>query len=248
MGLIRLSVAVADYEDEYIEWCRAGEELERELDSLRNYGAVDCEISLAEYSEPKFSADCIYRITQCVLYIPHGENFYFRTTEEAVTTLLEYCIEKSLPKPTQIDYVINGYYVMWKFKEGMKQSELPLWGFIQKVLHERFAEIGSKAEIAQDATGMLYASGFENSSYVGFDLNEKTLTVYSYERLYPSVQDFIVSLPLSLSEIEEYRNTRAKKNSSLVIEYFWKVDIQRSEEIINKYDTKYNTERKKAAK
>ena len=61
-GLIRLSVAVPDYEDEYIEWCKAGEELERELDSLRNYGALDCRISLAEYSETELDIKNISKI------------------------------------------------------------------------------------------------------------------------------------------------------------------------------------------
>ena len=199
-----------DYEyKEFVEWYKAGEELESILDSLRHYDALDCRISLAEYSEPKQDIDHIEQIRTFIVYIPHNENFYCGTTEAATESLLEYCRESGIHTPTRINYVINGYYMLWEFKRGLTRKELPVWEFMQRKLHRTFKDIGADVKIAQDATAMIYASDFGNSDVVDFDLSDTTQTVY-YEETYPSPYDIVFSLPLSVSEIEEYRKTRAK--------------------------------------
>ncbi len=215
-GLILISGLAPDYTKdkceyeyrEFVEWYRAGEELDSILDSLRHYDALDCRISLAEYSEPKQDIDHIEQIRTFIVYIPHNENFY-GTIAEATESLLEHCRESGIPTPTRIDYVINGYYMLWKFKRGLMRKELPIWKFIQRKLHRTFDDVGADVKIAQDVTAMIYAPDFVNSDAVGFDLSDTTQTVY-YEEAYPSPYDLVFSLPLSVSEIEEYRNTRAK--------------------------------------
>ena len=90
-GLVLISVLAPDYTKdkceyeyrEFVEWYRAGEELDSILDSLRHYDALDCRISLAEYSEPKQDIEHIERIRTLIVYIPHNENFYYSTVEEA---------------------------------------------------------------------------------------------------------------------------------------------------------------------
>ena len=197
-----------EYRD-FVEWHRAGEELDSILDSLRYYDALDCRISLAEYSESKQDIDHIEQIRTFIVYIPHNENFYCGTTAEAIESLLEYCRESGIPAPTRIDYVINGYYMLLEFKRGLTRKELPVWEFMQRELHRAFEDVGADVKIAQDATAMIYAPDFVNSEAVGFDLSDTTHTVY-YEEAYPSPYDLVFSLPLSVSEIEKYRNARAK--------------------------------------
>ena len=202
-----------DYEyREFSDWYRAGEELDRELDSLKYY-VLDCRTSLAEYSEPQQDVEHIEQIRTCIAYIPHNENFYCGTMEEASELLIDHCRESRIPTPTRIDYVINGYYMLWEFKEGLTRKELPVWGFIQSKLNRTFDDIGADAQTAQDATAMIYAPGFKNSDAVGFDLSDTIQTVHSGD-VYQSLKDFVLSLPLSVLEIEEYRKTRKKVRKS----------------------------------
>ena len=209
------------------------------------YSISDCRVSLAEYSKPEQSEENISRIGTCVLFIIESEKFYYSTAVESKDAILKNCRKHRIPLPNEIQYVIDGCYVRWNFVKGFSGSEILLWKFIQRTLNEKLAsELGRDLTVCEDAMAMLYASDFKNSCYVEFDLSEKTLKVYRDERLYQSAQDFIISLPLSVSEIEEYRNTRTK-NSSLVMKYFppRAYSLESEESMI-----KYNTERKKAAK
>ena len=158
-------------------------------------------------------------VNKCFVYINHNEEFYYGTTEEAVNAIIDYCIKHGIPAPTDIEYAINGYYVKWKLGKGFSGSEKLLWKFIQKKLHEKFTEIDPDSSICQDATAMLFAPGFKNSDYVGFDLCDEITTVYSNDEIYASASEFAAKLPLNISEIAEYRKIReecekfARKNS-----------------------------------
>ena len=213
----RETFAEEGFEKEEREWHEVGSELPARIEYLREnaegsgYTLSDCRVSLAEYNKPELIEQNISSIKTFFLFISENENFYYSKAEDAREALLEYCRTTRIPTPNEIQYTPNGYYIKWNLEEGFSGSEILLWKFTQRILNEKLAkELGIDLIVCEDATAMLYVSGFKNSSYVGFDLNEKTLTVYRDERLYPSVQDFIVSLPLSLFEIEKYRKTRAK--------------------------------------
>ena len=216
-GLILISVLASDYvkdESEYenrefVEWYKAGEELDSILDSLRNYDAVDCRISLAEYSEPKQDIEHIEQIRMLIVYIPHSEKFYYSTAEEARDALLGVFRKHRIPFPNEIQYVINGYYVKWNFEKGFSGSKILLWKWLQITLHEKLAAgLGTDVTVCEDATAMLYASGFRNSDYVEFDLSEKVITIYRNEEEYSSPLEFVRGLPLTIGEIESYRSIK----------------------------------------
>ena len=194
------------------EWYKAGAETEEELKSLvdneYNDCLSDCRISLAEYSKPELDEKNISGIRTCFINISENENFYYSTTEEAKEALLEYCRVNGVPEPGEIQYVVGGYYIRWKFENGFSGNEILLWKLIQKILRKFFAKLG--ATVCEDATAMLLASGFRNSSYVGFDLAEKVTTIYNNDEIYSSPIEFVASLPLDISEIKEYRKTREK--------------------------------------
>ena len=216
-GFVLVSVFAPDYiRDEYdyeykefIEWYKAGEELDSILDSLRNYDAVDCRISLAEYSEPKQDIEHIEQIRTLIVYIPHSEKFYYSTAEEARDALLGIFRKHRIPFPNEIQYVINGYYVKWNFEKGFSGSKILLWKWLQITLHEKLAAgLGTDVTVCEDATAMLYASGFRNSDYVEFDLSEKVITIYRNEEEYSSPLEFVRGLPLTIGEIESYRSIK----------------------------------------
>ena len=227
----RETFAEQGFEEEEREWHEVCSELPDRIEYLREkaegrgYTLSDCRVSLAEYNKPELTEQNISSIKTFFLLINENENFYYSIVEDAREALLECCRKNSIPTPNEIQYTPNGYYIKWKLENGLSGREIPLWKFIQKTLHEYFAKLGSDATVCSDATAMFYVSGFKNSSYVGFDLSEEILTVYRDERLYPSAQDFIISLPLSVSEIEEYRKTRVKISKSAPKEEALRVEL-----------------------
>lgn len=198
-------------EEEVHEWYEAGSELKERLEDLRenaeghSWEFSDCKVSLAEYSKPELDEKNISGIKTCFLFVRENENFYYGTLEEAREALLAHCRRTGIPTPNEIQYVINGYYIKWKFKEGFSRSEILLWKFIQKFLHGVFADLGSISKICEDATVMLYVSGFAHSNYVDFDLCDKTTTIYNDDGIYDLPSTFASKLPLNFSEITEYR-------------------------------------------
>ena len=204
------------FEQEEQEWCEVSE-LPARLEYLRenaegcNYRLSDCRVSLAEYSKPELTEENISRIGTCVLFVRENKKFYYSTAEEARDALLGIFRKHRIPLPNEIQYVIGGYYVKWNFVKGFSGSEILLWKFIQRTLHEKLAkELGTDLTVCEDATAMLYVSGFMNSSYVGFDLSEEVITIYSNDELYSSPLDFLKQLPLTIGEIESYRKTKEK--------------------------------------
>ena len=209
-----------EFEEDEHEWHESDSELPARIEYLREnadgcgYSLSDCRISLAEYKEPELIEQNISRIKTFFLLIRENENFYYSELEDSREALLEHCCKNSIPTPNEIQYTPNGYYIKWNLAEGFSGSEIPLWRFIQKTLHNYFAKLGSNATVCSDATAMLYVSGFRNSSYVGFDLSEKVITIYRNEEEYSSPLDFVKRLPLTIGEIESYRSI--KKFSSRV--------------------------------
>ncbi len=205
------------FEQEEREWHKAGSELNTRLEDLREnaeghgYSIFDCRVSLAEYAESELDEKNISEVKSLILRIFNNKKFYFNDTEEAVKSLLERCRIHRIPTPNEIVCVVNGYQIQWKFTKGFERSEISLWKFIQKKLHENFAKIGSDASICQDATAMLFVPGFSNSD---FDLCEKITTVYSNDELCASPIEFIAELPVSISEIKEYRANKAENTKS----------------------------------
>ena len=202
------------FEQEEHEWYEAGSELQERLEDLRKnaeghgWEFSDCKISLAEYSKPELDDKNISGIKTCFLFVRENEKFYYGTLEKAREALLAHCRRTGIPTPNEIQYVINGYYIKWKFKEGFSRSEILLWKFIQKFLHGVFTELGSDSKICEDATAMLYVSGFAHSNYVDFDLCDKTTTIYSDNEIYDLPRTFASKLPLNFSEITEYRKVK----------------------------------------
>ncbi len=180
------------FEEDEHEWHEADSELPARIEYLREnadsfgYSLSDCRISLAEYNEPEQTEQNISRIKTFFLFIRENENFYYSKAEDAREGLLEHCCKNSIPTPNEIQYTPNGYYIKWNFAEGFSGSEIPLWRFIQKTLHDYCAKLGSDATVCLDTTVMLYVSGFRNSGYVGFDLSEKVITIYRNEEEYSS--------------------------------------------------------------
>ena len=200
-----------DFEEDEHEWHKADAELPARIEYLREnaegsgYCLSDCRISLAEYTEPELTEQNISSIKTFFLLIRENENFYYSITEDAREALLEHCHQYGIPAPNEIQYTPNGYYVKWNLVEGFSGNEVPLWRFVQRTLHDYFAELGANATVCSDATTMLYVSGFRNSGYVGFDLSEKVITIYSNEEFYSSPNEFAMKLSLNVSEISEYR-------------------------------------------
>ncbi|MBQ6920178.1 MAG: hypothetical protein IJQ74_07585, partial [Synergistaceae bacterium] len=203
-----------DFEEDEREWYEIDSELPARIEYLRKnaegcgYSLSDCCISLAEYKEPELTEPNISRIKTFFLFIRENENFYYSTAEDAREALLEHCGKNNLPTPNEIQYVVGGYYIKWNLERGYSGSEVPLWRFIQKVLHEYFAKLGSDLTVCSDATAMLYVSGFKNSDYVGFDLSEKVITIYSNDEFYSSPNEFALRLSLNVFEISEYRKIK----------------------------------------
>ena len=202
------------FKQEKYEWHETCTEVKERLENLREsaegygYSVYDCRISLAEYAEPEVEEKNILRIKTCFVYIRENENFYCSTPEEAREAIQEHCRKNRIPLPNEIQYVSGGYYIKWGLRKGFSGSEILLWKFVQKYLHKVFAELGANAAISEDATIMLYASGFKNSNYVGFDLSKEVLTIYSNDEIYESPVDFARQLPLTLEAIESYRKTK----------------------------------------
>ena len=215
------------FEQEKHEWNEAGSEIKTRLKYLRDnaecggYSLYDCKVSLAEYAEPELEEKNIISIKSLVLRIFH--NYYF-SQEEAVERILEHCSNKNLPVPNEIICVVNGYYVKWNFINGFKGSEIELWKFIQKKLHEKFGKINSDTSECLNATAMIPVPGFTNSNYiVPFDLCEKTTLVYGNDELYVSLNEFVSKLSLSISEIAEYQKIKETSPSYVKIVAIYKI-------------------------
>ena len=197
-------------EKRFYKWYRAGAELEDELKLLREnadqYSLHDCCLSLAEYNAPELKSENISEIKSLFLRIFHNEKFYFYDLENGAEFILEHCRKNEIPTPNELISVVDGYYIKWNFEQGFSNNEISLWKFIQKFLHEFFAELGSDVSICQDATAMLYASGF--------DLCGKTSIMFSNDEIYASPSEFISKLPLNFSEIEKYRKIKTRKSRS----------------------------------
>ncbi|MBR2208735.1 MAG: hypothetical protein IJ859_08030 [Synergistaceae bacterium] len=199
------------FEQEKREWCGSLSELKSKLEDLRKSAdscgcsLSDCRVSLAEYAEPELKSENISEIKSLFLRIFNNGKFYFKTQEEAKEFFLEHCHSNGIPTPNEIQYVIDGYYIKWNFEQGFSGSEVSLWKFIQKFLHGIFVKLGSDASICQDATAMLYASGFSTV----FDPCEKTSIIFSNDENYASPIEFLSKLPLNFSEIADYE--KAKK-------------------------------------
>ena len=204
------------FEQEKREWCGSLSELKSKLEDLRTNvdscgcSLSDCRVSLAEYAEPELKSENISEIKTCFLFIKATEKFYFKRQEEAREVLLEHCHRNGIPTPNEIQYVIDGYYIKWNFEQGFSGNEIALWKFVQKFLHGIFVKLGSDASICQDATAMLYASGFS----IGFDPCEKTSIIFSNDENYASPTEFLSKLPLSFSEIAEYRKTKKDREKT----------------------------------
>ena len=209
-----------DFEEDEHEWHEAASELPARIEYLREnadgygYTLSDCRISLAEYKEPELTEQNISSIKTFFLFIRENENFYYSIAEDAREALLEHCRKNSIPTPTEIQYVVGGYYIKWNLERGYSGSEVALWRFIQRTLHEYFAKLGSDARVCSDATAMLYVSGFRNSDYVGFDLSESVITIYNNDEVYSSPLDFVRRLPLWIDDIKSYRKEREKCKKS----------------------------------
>lgn len=217
-----------EYEKIFYEWRKVGSELEDELKILREnadkYSLHDCRLSLAEYSAPELKSENISEIKSLFLRIFHNEKFYFYDLENGAEFILEHCRKNEIPTPNEIISVIDGYYVKWNFEKGFSNSEISLWKFIQKFLHGKFTELGSDASICQDATAMLYVSGF--------NLCGKTSIMFSNDENYASPIEFISRLPLNVSEIADYK--KAKKIVPVCVKIYSteKKHTERSEFII----------------
>ena len=223
-----------EYEKIFYEWRRAGAELEDELKNLREnadkYSLHDCCLSLAEYNVPELKSENISEIKSLFLRIFNNEKFYFGDMKNAADFILEYCRKNEIPIPNEIQYVVGSYYLKWNFEKGFSNSEISLWKFIQKFLHEFFVELGSDVSSCQDATAMLYALGFRNSNYVNFDLSETVITIYSNSENYLSPNEFISRLPLNASNIADYE--KAKKIPRCVLKLLSPQNTQNRGEFI----------------
>ncbi len=209
-----------DFEEDEHEWYEADAELPARIEYLREnaegcgYTLSDCRLSLAEYTEPELTEQNISRIKTFFLLIRENENFYYSIAEDAREALLEHCRQYGIPTPNEIQYTPKGYYIKWNLERGYSGSEVPLWRFIQKTLHDYFAKLGSDLAVCLDATAMLYVSGFRNSDYVGFDLSERVITIYNNDEVYSSPLDFVRRLPLWIDDIKSYRKEREKCKKS----------------------------------
>ena len=205
------------FEQEKREWCESLSELKSKLEDLRENvdscgcSLSDCRVSLAEFDKPELKSENISEIKSLFLRIFNNGKFYFKTQEEATEAFLEHCHRNEIPAPNEILDIINGYQIKWNFEQGFLGSEISLWKSVQKFLHGIFAKLGSGASICQDATAMLYASGFSK----GLSFCEKTSIIFNNGELYASPIEFLSKLPLNFSEIAEYRKIKkdCKKTS-----------------------------------
>lgn len=205
------------FEQEKREWCESLSELKSKLEDLRENvdscgcSIADCRVSLAEFDKPELKSENISEIKSLFLRIFNNGKFYFKTQEEATEAFLEHCHRNEIPAPNEILDIVNGYQIKWNFEQGFLGSEISLWNSVQKFLHGIFAKLGSDASICQDATAMLYASGFSKR----LSFCEKTSIIFNNGELYASPIEFLSKLPLNFSEIAEYRKIKkdCKKTS-----------------------------------
>ena len=151
----RKTFAEKGFEEDEHEWYEVGSALPTRIEYLREnaegigYTLSDCRVSLAEYNKPELTEPNISKIKTFFLLIRENENFYYSIAEEAREALLEHCRKNSIPTPNEIQYVVGGYYIKWNLEKGFSGSEIALWRFIQKRLHEYFAKLGRQCFMYQ---------------------------------------------------------------------------------------------------
>ena len=230
------------FEQEKREWCESLSELKSKLEDLRENvdscgcSISDCRVSLAEFDKPELKSENISEIKSLFLRIFNNGKFYFKTQEEATEAFLEHCHRNEIPAPNEILDIVNGYQIKWNFEQGFLGSEISLWNSVQKFLHGIFAKLASDASICQDATAMLYASGFSKR----LSFCEKTSIIFNNGELYASPIEFLSKLPLNFSEIAERKHRpnfciRGSKLMIILLKFLQSLTLRNGRSYLQKF-------------